>query len=134
MTQKKPSPTDLEQYRNRVQAEKREDATSAGTKLFMKLGFTGATMANISKEASCSTATIYKHFGSKENLLAECVLAAEDRLNFIQHVLKAEGELILAALIEAGTHKEGTAALRATLSQFEKSIPKPQTENRAACG
>ena len=45
-------------------------------KLFVAHGFSQTTMADIALEASISTATLYKHFRSKENLFAAVTDAA----------------------------------------------------------
>lgn len=45
----------------------------AAEEAFLELGFSNATMDDIAARAGASKATFYKHFGSKEALLAEIV-------------------------------------------------------------
>ncbi len=58
----------LESYRRRVSEQKRNSIMGAARAEFQDSGFTHAAMAEIARKADVSTATLYKHFGSKEEL------------------------------------------------------------------
>ena len=52
----------------------KEKIITSARKLFSEKGFKGATTAAIAKSAGISEGTIYRHFSSKEELLAACVI------------------------------------------------------------
>jgi TetR/AcrR family transcriptional regulator of autoinduction and epiphytic fitness len=52
----------------------------AGRDNFLKNGYSRAAVAEIAREADVSTATLYKHFASKEELFAAVVAHAYDTL------------------------------------------------------
>ena len=58
----------LENYRRSVSEAKRASILKAAHESFLKNGFSRAAMADIAKVADVSTATLYKHFASKEDL------------------------------------------------------------------
>ncbi|MBL4863790.1 MAG: helix-turn-helix transcriptional regulator, partial [Rhodobiaceae bacterium] len=58
----------LESYRRRVSEQKRRSIMEVARAEFQDCGFTLAAMAEIARKADVSTATLYKHFGSKEEL------------------------------------------------------------------
>lgn len=66
----------LESYRQAVSAAKRADILKASLAHFLKYGFGRAAMAEIAREADVSTATLYKHFNSKEDLFSAIVAEA----------------------------------------------------------
>lgn len=67
----------LESYRQAVSAAKQADIVKAALAHFLKRGFTRAGMVDIARDADVSTATLYKHCTSKEDLFATvCVEAA----------------------------------------------------------
>ena len=63
----------LEQYRRSVKESKRASILAAAQENFLKNGFSRAAVAEIAREADVSTATLYKHFSSKEELFATVV-------------------------------------------------------------
>ncbi|MEP5368439.1 helix-turn-helix domain-containing protein, partial [Parvibaculum sp.] len=58
----------LETHRRRISAQKRSSILGAARKNFLTNGYSGAGMAEIARDADVSTATLYKHFSSKEAL------------------------------------------------------------------
>lgn len=63
----------LESYRRKVSESKRRSIMEAARAEFQGHGFTHAAMAEIARKADVSTATLYKHFGSKEELFGAIV-------------------------------------------------------------
>ena len=63
----------LENYRRTVSEAKRASILKAARESFLKNGFSRAAMADIAKIADVSTATLYKHFSSKEELFAAVI-------------------------------------------------------------
>jgi TetR/AcrR family transcriptional regulator, regulator of autoinduction and epiphytic fitness len=63
----------LETHRRRVSAQKRSSILEAARKNFLTNGYSGAGMAEIARDADVSTATLYKHFSSKEALFTAVV-------------------------------------------------------------
>jgi TetR/AcrR family transcriptional regulator of autoinduction and epiphytic fitness len=70
----------LENYRKSVSESKRAAILRAGRENFLKHGYSRAAMAEIAREADVSTATLYKHFASKEELFAAVVREAYGEL------------------------------------------------------
>ncbi|MAN64400.1 MAG: hypothetical protein CMI60_20900 [Parvibaculum sp.] len=70
----------LEGYRRRVSESKRKSIMAAAGAEFQDNGFTHAAMAEIARKADVSTATLYKHFGSKEELFSSIVEASYEGL------------------------------------------------------
>ncbi len=68
----KPKQTNPKELTPRAQA-KREQIRAAAQELFLERGFTGASTDAISSQAGVSKETLYKHFPSKEELLADCL-------------------------------------------------------------
>ena len=69
--------TGLEKYRDRVSAQKRADVLKAARTLFAQQGFTNTGMAEIASFADVSTATLYKKFASKEELMQTALMECE---------------------------------------------------------
>jgi AcrR family transcriptional regulator len=73
-------------------------------RIFAEKGFQNATISEISKEAGCSEATIYEHFGTKEDLLfaipekisKESIKETEQALSYIRGVEGQMRALLLA--------------------------------------
>lgn len=63
----------LATYRKSVSETKRAAILKAARANFLRDGYSRAAMAEIAKEADVSTATLYKHFASKETLFAAVV-------------------------------------------------------------
>lgn len=69
-----------------VDAAKRAAVIAAAQQLFSRSGFTGASMNAIAKAAGATKLTVYRNFGSKQDLFAEAIrlkceamLAGDDR-------------------------------------------------------
>ncbi|WOF74754.1 TetR/AcrR family transcriptional regulator [Parvibaculaceae bacterium PLY_AMNH_Bact1] len=103
----------LEGYRRRVSESKRKSIMAAAGAEFQDNGFTHAAMAEIARKADVSTATLYKHFGSKEELFSSIVEASYAGL-----------EMPKSAAAEAKTAKEAltTAANDYLNQQFGSGI------------
>ena len=63
----------LDTYRQNIRIEKRRAILEAAVQVFLTEGFQNAGMAAIAKRADVSTATLYKHFSSKDQLFGEMV-------------------------------------------------------------
>jgi TetR/AcrR family transcriptional regulator, mexJK operon transcriptional repressor len=55
--------------------KRREEIAAVAQRLFLELGFSEATMQIIAASAGASKETLYRHFGSKEELFAEIIRA-----------------------------------------------------------
>jgi len=67
----------LESYRRSVSAAKHADILRAALGHFLGHGYHRAAMAEVARDADVSTATLYKHFGSKEELFVAVVEEAQ---------------------------------------------------------
>ncbi|MBX3508894.1 MAG: TetR/AcrR family transcriptional regulator [Parvibaculum sp.] len=63
----------LDTHRRKISSQKRAGILRSAKKHFLKYGYTSAGMADIARDADVSTATLYKHFSSKEELFAAIV-------------------------------------------------------------
>lgn len=63
----------LEKYRETVKAKKSADTLRAASEAFEQRGYTEASITDIARAADVSTATLYKHYRSKERLLAAVI-------------------------------------------------------------
>jgi TetR/AcrR family transcriptional regulator of autoinduction and epiphytic fitness len=66
----------LDDHRKQISDAKLAAILKAGLKHFLKHGFSRAVVADIACDADVSTATLYKHFRSKEELFAAVVADA----------------------------------------------------------
>lgn len=66
----------LESYRRSISEGKRAAILIAGRENFMKNGYSRTAVADIARDADVSTATLYKHFSSKEELFITVVREA----------------------------------------------------------
>ena len=66
-------PTGPDTHRRKISEKKRAAIVDAARKNFLTHGYAGAGMAEIAHDADVSTATLYKHFASKEALFAAVV-------------------------------------------------------------
>lgn len=89
----------LEVYRRTVSEAKRASILEAARKNFLQHGLSHAAMAQIAHDADVSTATLYKHFESKEDLF-KCVV--QDSFNPLGDELVVElvQKTAQAALLE----------------------------------
>ncbi len=92
----------LEIYRRTVSKAKRSSILAAARKNFLKHGLSHAAMAEIAHDADVSTATLYKHFESKEVLFKEVVQEAYAPLSddFTIYLDKRTAEEILLDLAD----------------------------------
>jgi TetR/AcrR family transcriptional regulator, regulator of autoinduction and epiphytic fitness len=58
----------LEEYQRSVADQKRQKILDAAVKHFLAIGYERTTLDMVAKEASVSTATVYKHFSTKRDL------------------------------------------------------------------
>lgn len=58
----------LEEYRKNVADQKRQAILDAAVEHFLAIGYERTTLEMVAKEASVSTATVYKHFSTKRDL------------------------------------------------------------------
>ena len=66
--------------RERESLRHRKEILEAAKKVFIESGYTSATMESIAAESEFSLATLYKFFGSKENLFLEILLQMLEKL------------------------------------------------------
>jgi TetR/AcrR family transcriptional regulator of autoinduction and epiphytic fitness len=66
----------LESYRRSIRESKQSAILTAAKASFLKNGYSRAAVAEIAREADVSTATLYKHFSSKEDLFATVIREA----------------------------------------------------------
>ncbi|MGV8998502.1 MAG: TetR/AcrR family transcriptional regulator [Parvibaculaceae bacterium] len=72
----------IESYRNNVVKAKRAAIFRAARAQFLRNGFTHTGMTDIAYDADVSTATLYKHFRSKDILFAEIVEESSNQFKF----------------------------------------------------
>lgn len=60
--------------KEREKQAREEDILDAAEKTFGKMGFEGALMEDIAREAQFTRKTLYQHFGNKEELLSAVIL------------------------------------------------------------
>ncbi|MEN6543024.1 TetR/AcrR family transcriptional regulator [Parvibaculum sp.] len=102
----------LEDYRRSVSAAKHASILQAGRDVFLRDGFSRAAVSDIARDANVSTATLYKHFRSKEELFDAVLKEAYDR---------DETETIVD-----GTNVEDLIVdycMNSLRSQFERRVP-----------
>lgn len=91
----------LESYRSAVIKAKRTAILRAARAQFLRNGFTHAGMTDIAYDADVSTATLYKHFRSKDILFAEIVEEASNMFRFTFHQTDDSGASLTDSLCEA---------------------------------
>lgn len=101
----------LEEFRRKRSARKRDDILHAALKRFRTDGYARAPMEAIAADAGVSTATLYRHFRSKE-VLFEAI--AKQSL---------EGLVSLAQKQEA----DGLSQLRALAREYAARLAEPET-------
>ncbi|MES1931310.1 TetR family transcriptional regulator [Salinisphaera shabanensis T35B1] len=60
-------------YHRQISAEKRDAILDAALECFLERGFAGTSLNRIAKAADVSTATLYRHFPSKDELFAQII-------------------------------------------------------------
>lgn len=103
----------LEEYRRSVSEAKRASILKAARGAFLKDGFSRAAVADIARAADVSTATLYKHFTSKEELFAAVTKEAA----------QAVGDYTDAVRPEAGAREVFATLSRVYLTaQFDNHV------------
>ncbi|WP_420561358.1 TetR/AcrR family transcriptional regulator [Tepidicaulis sp.] len=118
-----PAHSGLENYRRRVSATKRRSILDAARDEFQHNGFTRAAMAEIARKADVSTATLYKHFNSKEELFSAVITEAYERIEetdadlgehgTVEEVITKAANNILSAQFDQGLN----ALMRAVIAE-----------------
>ena len=113
----------LETYRRAVSDAKRAAILQAARQNFFAEGYTRAAMAEIARQADVSTATLYKHFSSKEVLFGAVVEDAYSDSSTIT-LESFEGQSAREALhklfriyVDQQFSREGNALLRAVIAE-----------------
>lgn len=68
-----PSASPAAAYQRQISAEKRDAILDAALGCFLARGFAGTSLARISRQADVSTATLYRHFPTKDELFAQII-------------------------------------------------------------
>lgn len=71
----------LEKYRHEVRTAKRKSIIDTAVLHFAKFGYQGTMVAGIAEDANVSSATLYKHYASKQKLFFAAVEHVEDLHN-----------------------------------------------------
>ena len=91
--------------RSRMKAERRLQLVRAASRLFAERGFRAVSMEDLAAEAGVSGPAVYRHFASKEALLASLLIDVSEQL--LEHGTKrasaASPSHALASLIEFHT-------------------------------
>ena len=92
----------------------RERILDSARRLFAQRGFERASMRVIARDAEVDPALIVHYFGSKQALLEECLQLPLDPRVVLSAAAQAppdqRGELLVRALVAAGTRPAATAA------------------------
>ena len=84
----------LEAYWRRRWSETDSNILAVAKSLFLEKGFSTASMVEVARIADVSTATLYKHFTSKDDLFGACVETmielGEDEQSFLALVARKE--------------------------------------------
>lgn len=83
-------------------AQNRERIVETAAKLFRERGFDGIGVADLMKSAGMTHGGFYGHFASKEDLMAQaCVRAQETGLNALRQVAEHDPENALAIIVSS---------------------------------
>ena len=66
--------------RTRLKAERREQLVRAAARLFAERGFRAVSLEDLAAEAGVSGPAVYRHFASKESLLADLLIDVSEQL------------------------------------------------------
>src|SRR5580704_13429823 len=66
--------------RSRLKAERRQQLVRAASRLFAERGFRAVSMEDLAAEAGVSGPAVYRHFASKEALLADLLIDVSQQL------------------------------------------------------
>jgi len=113
----------LENYRRGVSEAKRASILRAARDIFLRDGYSRAAVADIARDADVSTATLYKHFSSKEELFAAVVRDAYlvDEYQGIAEDVSAEE--IIVAVIMRYLHSQYDRRINALLRIVIAEVP-----------
>ena len=107
----------IQSYRANVRNEKHAAIIAAAFDLFAAQGFAATGMAEIARSADVSTATLYKHFSSKDALFSEIAVT------YIAPYHEAADELIPTLQLS----EDPIAALETISQSFAELLCDPQT-------
>ncbi|MBO9469556.1 TetR/AcrR family transcriptional regulator [Endozoicomonas sp. G2_2] len=68
-----PSASPAAAYQRQISQEKRDAILDAALECFLDRGFSGTSLSRIARAADVSTATLYRHFPSKDELFAQII-------------------------------------------------------------
>src|ERR1700691_4358901 len=66
--------------RSQMKAERREQLVRAASRLFAERGFRAVSLEDLAAEAGVSGPAVYRHFASKESLLADLLIDVSQQL------------------------------------------------------
>ncbi len=112
----------LETYRRTVSDAKRAAILQAARQNFFAEGYTRAAMAEIARQADVSTATLYKHFSSKDVLFVAVVEDAYSDApigpeNYQGKPVRDALLMLLSGCIDQQFSHDGNALLRAVIAE-----------------
>lgn len=93
--------------------------------LFLSQGYAATSLVDIARKAQAGTKTLYQHFGDKEGLFREVVLAREHIMPFLQPRL-LEGETLSQALERMGEEAWDYLLDRRTIDMMRLRIAESQ--------
>ena len=79
----------FEQEQNKPKTEKQQRIIESAIKLFAEKGYSNTSTAEIAKEAGVAEGTIYKHYGTKEDLLLSVIVP------FLKEFVPAQAKEVL---------------------------------------
>ena len=132
MAPKERSKLGLETYRRTVSDAKRAAILQAARQNFFAEGYTRAAMAEIARQADVSTATLYKHFSSKDVLFGAVVEDAYSGTSIGPNnyqgkpVRDALCQLLIGCIDQQFSH-DGNALLRAVIAEVPSAPQLAQT-------
>ena len=89
--------------RDRNRSRTRRDIESSALELFESQGYQNTTVEQITRRAGCSSATFFRHFGSKEDVLfANDQAAVDEIIRFIAERSDRSATLLALAAPVAG--------------------------------
>lgn len=100
----------IEAHQRAVAAEKRQDILAAARQLFGESGYERVSVGQVAKAANVSTATLYKHFGSKEALFEAILTYRCEEFEAALTALQLEDDLAVG--IERFAHAYGELLAR----------------------
>lgn len=111
----------------RIDLNKHKAIIKAASKLFLKHGFSKATMDDIANEAGVTKQTVYSHFKSKDNLFGEMIKQQCEKHSPSEVKMKDETIPVENMLYEVGlgflnmiTSREGLATHRLVVAEAER--------------